>query len=69
MAHRVKVVTRTLQQGYFLACAVLHNVAQDVGLSAPDEELENQEIGADPEGDVGPLDARALRERIAARHF
>ena len=27
-----------------LACAVLHNVAQDVGLSAPDEELEDQEI-------------------------
>ena len=52
-----------------LACAVLHNVAQDVGLSAPDEELEDQEIGADPEGDVGPLDARALRERIAAHHF
>ena len=68
-----------------LACAVLHNVAQDVGLSASDEKLEDQEIGADPEGDVGPdpegdvgpdhegdvcpLDARALRQRIAARHF
>ena len=52
-----------------LACAVLHNGAQDVGFSAPDEELEDQEIGADPEGDVGALDARALRERIAARHF
>ena len=44
-------------------------MAQDVGFSAPDEELEDQEIGADPEGDVGALDARALRERIAARHF
>ena len=48
---------------------MLHSVAQDVGLSAPDEELEDQEIGADPEGDVGPLDARVLRERIAACHF
>ena len=52
-----------------LACAVLHNVAQAVGLPPPDEELDDQEVGADPEGDVGPLNARALREHIAARHF